>query len=115
MAAGEHEAVQAFRMGQRVNTNAPDAPARLQQFASTLESNPPTANRQQLIEDISATAPGISRRYRDFEKTVTAPETESTTQAGAIWYLFAYNSLSESELSAYLSFLKSPSVTAFNN
>ncbi len=94
MAAGEHEAVQAFWMGQRVNTNAPDAPARLQQFALTLESNPPTANRQQLIEDISATVPGISRRFRDFEKTVTTRETESTVQAGAIWYFFAYNSLS---------------------
>lgn len=100
-----------------VNTNAPDAPARLEQFASTLSSNPPTATRQQLIEDISATVPGISRRFRDFEKTVTPPEpeTESITEAGAVWYLFAYNSLSEDELSAYLSFLKSPSVTAFVN
>ena len=98
-----------------VNTNAPDAPARLQQFASTLQSNPPTANRQQLIEGISATAPGISMRFRDFEKTFTTPETESITQGGALWYLFAYEPLSEGELSAYLSFLKSPSVTAFNN
>jgi len=97
------------------NVNDPDAAARLQHFTSTLESNPPTPNRQQLIEGISATTPGISRSFRDFEKTFRTQASESITQDAALWYLFAYDSLSEAELSAYLTFLKSPSVTAFNN
>ena len=98
-----------------INANGPDAPTRLQRYASTLESNAPSANRQQLINGISAAGLGIPRPPADFEKTFEADRTKSISDGTALWFLFAYNTLSEAELSEYLTFLKSASAAAFNN
>ena len=97
-----------------VDANGPDAPARLQHFASMLQSSAPSANRQQLVEGLSATALGIPRPFPDFEK-ISAAATESPARGNPLWLLFVYHSLSEAELSAYLTFLKSPAVGSFNN
>lgn len=97
-----------------VDANGPDAPARLQHFASMLQSSAPSAKRQQLVEGLSAAALGIPRPSPDFEK-VSAAATESSTDSNPFWLLFVYHSLSDAELSAYLTFLKSPAVAAFNS
>jgi hypothetical protein len=97
------------------NASGPDAPVRLQHFASMLQSDAPSASRQQLVEDITAAALGVPRPSPDFEKTFRTQLTESTSQGNTIWFLFVYNSLSEGELAEYLKFLKSPSATAFSN
>ena len=44
-----------------------------------------------------------------------ADGTKSLSDGTALWVLFTYNSLSEAELSDYLTFLKSSSAAAFNN
>jgi hypothetical protein len=97
------------------NANGPDAPARFQHYVSMLQGSAPSANRQQLVEGISAAGLGIPRPPLDFEKTFRSQGTEPVSQGIALWFLFAYNSLSEAELSEYLTFLKSPAATAFNN
>jgi hypothetical protein len=97
------------------NASGPDVPARFQHYVSMLQGNAPSANRQQLVEGISAAGLGIPRPPVDFEKTFRSQGAEPVSQGIAQWFLFAYNSLSEAELSAYLTFLKSPSATAFIN
>ena len=51
---------------------------------------------------------GISR-------PAAAQESGAKNLPNTVWFLFAYNSLSEAELSGYLAFLKSPSIAAFQN
>jgi len=98
-----------------INANAPDTPARLQHYVAMLQSNSPSANRQQLINGISAAGIRIPRPPADFEKTLGADRTKSISDGTALWSLFTYNSLSDAELSDYLTFLKSSSAAAFNN
>ena len=80
-----------------------------------LQSNAPSANRQQLINGISASGLGTPHPPADFEKTVVPESATSIGDGTALWFLFAYNSLSEAELSQYLTFLKSSSAVAFNS
>ena len=95
-------------MTAEINAMDPQASMRLQQFVSTLDANPPSANRQGLVEAIGGTALGISR-------PAAAQESGAKNLPNTVWFLFAYNSLSEAELSGYLAFLKSPSIAAFQN
>jgi hypothetical protein len=97
------------------NAKGADAAARLQRYTATLQSSAPSANRRQLIDAISAAGLGIPHPPADFAKTVVPEEIKSIGDGTTLWLLFAYNSLSESELSEYLTFLKSPSGAAFNN
>jgi hypothetical protein len=98
-----------------IDATGPEAPARLQHYASMLQSNAPSSNRQGLVSGITAAALGVPRPSSHVEKTLGTQVTESSGQGTSLWFLFAYNSLSEAELSEYLMFLKSPSATAFNN
>jgi len=98
-----------------VNADGPDAPTRLQRYAATLQSKAPSANRRQLIDGISAAGLGVPGSPADFEKTSAADATNSISDGTTVCFLFAYNSISETELSEYLIFLKSPSAAAFNN
>jgi hypothetical protein len=100
-------------LGQKVMTaemNAMDAQAstRFQQFVSTLEATPPSASRLELVEAIGGTALGISR-------PAAVQASVASNLPNTVWFLFAYNSLSEAELSGYLAFLKSPSTAAFHS
>jgi hypothetical protein len=98
-----------------INANSPDTSTRLQRYLLTLETNLPSDNRQQLINGISAAGLGVPRPPADFEKIPGVEATNSVSDETALWFLFAYNSLSEAELSEYLTFLKSGSAVAFNN
>src|SRR5207302_4355425 len=69
-----------------INTNGPDAPARFQRYASMLESNAASANRQQLLNGISAAGLGVPRPPADFEKTFPADATKSISDGTALWY-----------------------------
>jgi len=98
-----------------ISGNQPQASARLQQYAATLQSNAPSESRQQLVDGITATALGLPRPTSDFDTIFAGQSTDAISQGTSLWFLFTYSSLSETELSSYLSFLKSPSVTQFNS
>jgi len=98
-----------------ISGNQPQASARLQQYAAALQSNAPSESRQQLVDAITATALGLPRPASDFDKNFPAQSTDAISQGTSLWFLFTYSSLSETELSSYLTFLKSPSVTAFSS
>jgi hypothetical protein len=100
-------------LGRKVMTaemNAMDAQSstRFQQFVSTLDANPPSPKTQELVEAIGGTTLGISR-------PAAAQPSGAMHLPNTVWFLFAYNSLTEAELSGYLTFLKSPSTAAFHN
>jgi hypothetical protein len=83
------------------NSYAPDTAARFQRFAARAQEKAPSASRLELIEGIGAAGLGVPRTPVDVDNDA--------------WLLFVYDSLSGSELADYLSFLNSPSATAFNS
>ena len=90
------------------DANVAGATARFQYYASTTAEKSVSVNRQELVEAISAAGLGIPRPPREAGKTVEARGT-------GIWFQFIYESLTDVELSSYLTFLKSPAATEFNN
>jgi hypothetical protein len=90
------------------DANAPGATARFQYYASTTPEKSVSVNRQELVETISVAGLGIPRPPREAGKTVEARGT-------GIWFQFIYESLTDAELSSYLTFLKSSPASEFNN
>lgn len=84
----------------QVNAYSEDTPTRLQRYAAQLQEKAPTAGRRELVESIGAAGLGVPRPPLDCENDS--------------WLLFVYDSLSDAELSNYVSFLNSSSATAFS-
>jgi hypothetical protein len=91
-----------------INTNSRDITALFQRYAATVPEKSISANRQELVETISAAGLGIPRPPREVGKTLEARGT-------GIWFQFVYLPLTDAELSSYLNFLKSPAAAEFNN
>jgi hypothetical protein len=92
-----------------INANGSNVGARLQHYAFIMQEKPISANRQGLIEGIiSAAGSGFPRPPLDFDESFSA-------QGTALWPQFVYDSLSDGELSEYVTFLKSSAATAFDN
>jgi hypothetical protein len=91
-----------------INTNGRDIAAQFQRYAATVPEKSVTANRQELVETISAAGLGIPRPPHEADKTLEARGT-------GIWFQFVYQPLTDAELSSYLNFLKSPAAAEFNN
>lgn len=68
-----------------------------------------------IYKGITAAGVVVSPPPPDFEQTFRAQVAEPMHQGIILWFLFAYNPLTEPELAGYLTFLKSASATAFNN
>lgn len=123
-----------------IKANGAAASTQMQRYASTLAANPPARTRIQLLQQLEGqtqatektvvmlmslvmsiykgmTAAGleIAPPPPDFERTFRAQVTEPMRQGIMLWFLFAYNSLSEPDLAGYIAFLKSPPAAAFND
>jgi hypothetical protein len=91
-----------------ISANLPEATGQFQRYAATTQDKPGSANRQEMVDVISAIGLGIPRPARDVAKVLEARGT-------GLWFQFVYESFSDAEISSYLMFLKSPASTEFNN
>jgi hypothetical protein len=91
-----------------ISANGPDTATQFQRYAGTMPEKSVAANHQELVEGISAAGLGIPRPPRDAAKTLDG-------RGNGLWFQFVYNSFTDAELSSYLTFLKSPAASAFNN
>jgi hypothetical protein len=91
-----------------IGANSPDQAAQFQRYASATHEKAASTSRQESVDGISAVGLGIPRPPQDARKILDA-------QGSGLWLQFVYNSFSDAELSSYLTFLKSPAATEFNN